>query len=141
VRGRGLLAVSQRHCADFFPFLPERVPLLAAQLAAFHAGEVAPVFPLPDYTYDVYVSTAGRVRLLDFNPYGGATLPLLFSWAELAAQTPTPTPPLRVVDTPLALRPGLRLGVPLELYDTSAGSALAEFIAKHREKATPGGAE
>lgn len=41
-------------------------------------------FPLPHYTYDVYVAaTAEAVRLVDFNPIGGTTAPLLFEWEEL----------------------------------------------------------
>ena len=39
---------------------------------------------LPD-TFDVYVARNGAVRLVDFNPFGGSTLPLLFSWSELLA--------------------------------------------------------
>lgn len=46
---------------------------------------------------------------------------------------------MRVVDSPQSIRPGLRTGVPLELYDTSAGSALQDFISRHRDEATPGG--
>lgn len=41
-------------------------------------------------------------------------------------------PLLRVCEAQQALRPGLRTGVPLELYDTSDGSALAQFIARQR---------
>jgi hypothetical protein len=33
--------------------------------------------------YDVYVTTALVVKLLDINPIGGATSPLLFTWEEL----------------------------------------------------------
>lgn len=121
-------------------------------------------------TYDVYVTTAGTVRVLDFNPWGGSTLPLLFTWHELAridgagwtrlschampynadvarrvsaaeeeGEGDEPCPAVRVVDSPQGIRPGLRTGVPLELYDTSAGSALSEFIARHRDDAVPGG--
>ena len=32
----------------------------------------------------MYVTSNGTVRVLDFNPWGGATLPLLFTWDELA---------------------------------------------------------
>ena len=46
---------------------------------------------------------------------------------------------VRVVESPQGIRPGLRTGVPLELYDTSAGSALQDFISRHRSDATPGG--
>ena len=48
-------------------------------------------------------------------------------------------PAVRLVESPTAIRPGLRTGVPLELYDTSAGSALQEFIARHRDDAVLGG--
>ncbi len=34
-------------------------------------------------TMDVYVATNGTVRLMDFNPVGGSTAPLLFEWDEL----------------------------------------------------------
>ena len=48
---------------------------------------------------------------------------------------------MRVVESPQGIRPGLRTGVPLELYDTSAGSALQDFISRHRDDAAPGGAD
>lgn len=34
-------------------------------------------------TMDVYVATTGKVRLMDFNPIGGFTAPLLFDWDQL----------------------------------------------------------
>jgi hypothetical protein len=119
-------------------------------------------------TYDVYVTSNGTVRVLDFNPWGGATLPLLFTWDELARLDGTQLlrgafhawragltrgcgadadtvddefPVVRVVESPQGIRPGLRTGVPLELYDTSAGSALQDFISRHRNDAAPGGAD
>ncbi len=33
--------------------------------------------------YDVYVTPRGNVRLVDVNPIGGTTSPLLFDWAKL----------------------------------------------------------
>lgn len=32
---------------------------------------------------DVYVATSGTVKLMDFNPIGGSTVPLLYEWDEL----------------------------------------------------------
>ena len=32
-----------------------------------------------------------RCRIVDFNPWGGATLPLLFDWAELTQPPARPT--------------------------------------------------
>ena len=47
-----------------------------------------PIFPfscevVPADTMDLYVATTGSVRLMDFNPVGGSTVPLLFEWEEL----------------------------------------------------------
>lgn len=36
---------------------------------------------------DVYVAATGKVRLMDFNPVGGFTSPLLFGWDELGYGT------------------------------------------------------
>lgn len=33
--------------------------------------------------FDIYVSTRGSVKLLDINPWGWTTQPLLFTWQEL----------------------------------------------------------
>ena len=35
--------------------------------------------------YDVHVTASRRVKIVDFNPWGGATIPLLFDWAQLEA--------------------------------------------------------
>lgn len=34
-------------------------------------------------TFDAYVATSDAVKVIDFNPVGGTTSPLLFSWQEL----------------------------------------------------------
>ena len=39
--------------------------------------------PLFADTVDLYVSPKKRVKVIDFNPWGAATLPLLFTWEEL----------------------------------------------------------
>lgn len=134
--------------------------------------------------FDCHINASGRVRLIDFNPWGGATLPLLFEWDELeqlaGARAPHRTllrarpcvlrlacsrllffqPPLtqrshafwpagappatgvsedgpsisfpivRVINSAQAIRPGLRVGVPFEMFDTSSTSALADLVRK-----------
>lgn len=54
-------------------------------------------FPQPDYTYDCYVTAGGAVRLVDFNPVGGTTAPLLFDWHELYGRG-SATPPSESVE-------------------------------------------
>jgi hypothetical protein len=84
VRGRQLAAISQRDPTQFFPQLQgETRAAIQAGIAAFVRQHVLPAFPLEHYTCDVYVATTGAVRLVDFNPVGATTSPLLFSWEEL----------------------------------------------------------
>lgn len=182
-----LVAVSQRHTADCWPHLaPGLPPAAAAALARFARDVMGPRWPFPRCVFDVSLAitsddaggagggaTAAVRRLVDINPWGGATLPLLFAWSELEALAaaadgaasaraaraasraaaaasasgdaapppPPPAPEVRVVSSPgQALRPGLRTGVPLELWDTSAEGAFAQLAAARRAQAEEAGA-
>jgi hypothetical protein len=44
--------------------------------------------PRLHYTFDAYVHTSGRARLIDINPVGGTTAPLLFEWGDLFPEPP-----------------------------------------------------
>ncbi|GAB4815495.1 hypothetical protein N2152v2_002541 [Parachlorella kessleri] len=84
VNAHQLVGVSQRDVTEYFPFLVEEKPRLQQRILDFHTRHIQGRFPLPHYTYDVYVAeTADAVKLIDFNPVGGTTSPLLFSWEEL----------------------------------------------------------
>ena len=67
--------------------LPWRMPLTSGTHVlhllrpAHHAGLHARAD-----TFDAYVATNGTVKLVDFNPVGGTTSPLLFTWAQLGLQ-------------------------------------------------------
>ena len=83
VRRGTLRGVCQRDCANFYPFLPDRVDRLTDLLAEFWQDVVYPSFPSDfSYCFDAYVTSAEKVRLVDVNPWGGATLPLMFDWSE-----------------------------------------------------------
>jgi hypothetical protein len=148
-----LVGCCQRHVGVHFPFLAQMRGELQLRLLRFFEDVVGDVFPLPSCalrrgtgharrhsharadTYDVCLLQSGGVRLLDFNPWGAATLPLLFHWDELAQLAAGDEPPhLRVVETAQHIRPGLRTGVPLDLYQTGEGSALAEFISRQQRE-------
>lgn len=155
VRDRRLIGISQRNVGDFYPFLPAMADELADRLDVFFEDHIAPAFSATAYAFDAYLASTGRIRLVDFNPWGGATLPLLFTWAELEELAAASTgegegeaadaasgdlgqdlPVVRVVDSALGImRPGLRLGVPVEMYDTSQTSALAALMQRCRQDA------
>lgn len=96
---------------------------------------VKPRFASEDYTFDVYVMGDGRVKVLDFNPWGAFTLPLLFSWEELESDGfGEETVDFRIVESRLGVRPGLKTAVPYDYLDTGEGSGWDQFLKRADEE-------
>ncbi|GBG90497.1 hypothetical protein CBR_g50844 [Chara braunii] len=87
VRRGELIAISQREVTSLYPTLLERRYQMRDLLVDFFEETVSGAFDDPDYTFDAYVTRSNKVKVLDFNPFGGATLPLLFTWDELLSRT------------------------------------------------------
>ncbi|KAF8391007.1 hypothetical protein HHK36_023307 [Tetracentron sinense] len=83
LRGELLVGISQREVTGFYPSLLDKKHDLEALILEFFINNVRLRFESEDYTFDVYVTNDGRVKLVDFNPWGAFTLPLLFTWEEL----------------------------------------------------------
>jgi hypothetical protein len=69
---------------SFYPSILESRDELRHLIEAFFQDQIVGRFPDPDFVCDVYVTSDRRVKIMDFNPYGGNTLPLLFSWSDFA---------------------------------------------------------
>lgn len=83
VHHRKVTGISQRDVTQRFDFLLAEKKAVQEAILKFHHQNVARQFPLENYTYDVYVTAAVTVQLIDFNPAGGSTALLLFdSWEE-----------------------------------------------------------
>ena len=147
VRGGNLRGICQRDVSNFYPFLPSQVEWLEETIAVFWQESVHGAFPGRDYCFDVYVTSRRHVKLVDFNPWGGATLPLLFEWGELAVGREGAPPEtsdneggftddleFRVVTSQGHIRPGAQLGVPFDMYDRAPDGALANFVAQQRKR-------
>ena len=101
-----LAALCQRDVTQAVPGMAEERKMLARAVGKLFADAVGPAFaaacagaaapasppatlrpPSPPlrlhYTFDAYVHASGKARLIDINPVGGATAPLLFEWGEL----------------------------------------------------------
>lgn len=97
----------------------------------FFEAVVAPQFASENYTFDVYFRADGRVKLIDFNPWGGYTLPLMFTWEELEdEQRGEDELEFRVVMEQGAVRPGLMTAVPYDMLDWGEGSGWDVFLKK-----------
>lgn len=87
-----VVGISQRDVTQRFDLLSAAMNAVREAILLFHCQHIEAVFPLDDYTYDVYVTEANVVRLVDFNPAGGVTALLLFdSWTELGFDGPSAT--------------------------------------------------
>ncbi|KAF8006096.1 hypothetical protein BT93_K0407 [Corymbia citriodora subsp. variegata] len=127
VRNKLLVGICQREVTTFYPVLLEKKDHLKDLIEDFFDSEVCPNFELDNYTFDVYVTKDGRVKVLDFNPWGAFTLPLLFSWDELSEGDDKGVD-FRTVESRCAVRPGLKTAVPYDYLDTSPGSGWDQFL-------------
>ena len=152
-----LVAMCQRDCSNFYPFLVDQKDALEETLVMFWQDSISGAFAraspeCDSYALDVYVTSKRNVKIVDFNHWGGGTLPLMFTWAELEAKSERTSGfeqtgfvhdafEFRVVETQGHIRPGAQLGVPFDMVDASPGGALAAFAERQRraqEKARGG---
>ncbi|KAF8413522.1 hypothetical protein HHK36_001513 [Tetracentron sinense] len=130
VRRQLLVGISQREVTGFYPALLEKKHDLEMLIVDFFMDYVSARFESEDYTFDVYVTKDGRVKLVDFNPWGAFTLPLLFTWEELdqSSRKDGDCVEFRIVESQCAVRPGLKTAVPYDYLDTSSGSGWDQFL-------------
>ncbi|VAH99056.1 unnamed protein product [Triticum turgidum subsp. durum] len=131
VRGQKLVGVSQRDPSAYYPSLPGWSAEVQPKIEDFFEEVVAPQFASHNYTFDVYVRADGRVKPIDFNPWGGYTLPLMFTWEELEDEHRGEDElEFRVVMEQGAVRPGLMTAVPYDMLDLGEGSGWDVFLKK-----------
>lgn len=130
VHDKLLVGICQREVTNFYPTLVERKADLKMMIRDFFIEKVEGRFGSKRYTFDVYVTRDGRVKLLDFNPWGGSTLPLMFTWEELEEKLGFGDDDLefRIVENRCGIRPGLKTAVPYDYLDTSPGSGWDQFL-------------
>uniref|UniRef100_A0A5B6ZY14 Putative Temperature sensing protein-related n=1 Tax=Davidia involucrata TaxID=16924 RepID=A0A5B6ZY14_DAVIN len=130
VRGQLLIGISQREVTGFYPVLLEKKNDMEMVIREFFMDNVRLKFESENYTFDVYVTKDGRVKLLDFNPWGAFTLPLLFTWEELEQNFNKEgnVVEFRIVESQCGVRPGLKTAVPYDYLDTSPGSGWDQFL-------------
>ncbi|KAK2643033.1 hypothetical protein Ddye_024796 [Dipteronia dyeriana] len=128
VRGQSLVGISQREVTTYYPALLEKKNDLEVLMQEFFDNNVRQKFESENYTFDVYVTNDERVKILDFNPWGAFTLPLLFNWEELEQNEEANGIEFRIVESQCAVRPGLKTAVPYDYLDTSPGSGWDQFL-------------
>ncbi|KAI3903317.1 hypothetical protein MKW98_031971 [Papaver atlanticum] len=131
-----LVGISQREVASFYPVLVEKKEDLKNSIQELFTENVQQVFESENYTFDVYVTLKGKIKIIDFNPWAPFTLPLLFDWEELEMSSVEEgdSVPFRIVDTRCGVRPGLKTAVPYDYLDTSPGSGWDQVFRNANEE-------
>ncbi|KAJ7543825.1 hypothetical protein O6H91_09G053900 [Diphasiastrum complanatum] len=159
VRARYLVGISQREVTSFYPSLLETEEYYGSLIADFFVDSLCEQFELENYAFDCYVTKDGKVKLMDFNTWGGSTLPLLYSWNELEEKHSALLEnfeenhnsknissfamlrscgyrvEVRIVKNEGLVQPSFRAnsGVPIDLVNKGPGSAWEEFVQKLEE--------
>lgn len=83
VKDNKLIAISQRDIASCYDFIKQNEEDICDDVTKFFKNKIADKFPDSSFTFDVYRYSPQKVLLIDFNPFGAQTDPLLFTWNEL----------------------------------------------------------
>ncbi|CAN6574463.1 unnamed protein product [Malus baccata var. baccata] len=105
------IGISQREVTTCYPALLEKKHNLQALIEDFFVDNLMSRFESENYTFDVYATQDDRIKVVDFNPWGAFTLPLMFTWEELD-QIRGDGVEFRIVESQLSVRPGLKTAVP-----------------------------
>lgn len=73
-----LVGMSQYWLIRHFYRLPERLPRYW-QLAWELVERISPKLPVPDLTVDIYFTKTGQILIIDLNPWGSPTDPLMYN--------------------------------------------------------------
>lgn len=128
VQNNDIVGICQRDPTVFHDYKKEDVKRVERRIDRFFETHVRGKFPSSKFVLDLYVEQKEMVHIVDFNTFGGTTQPLLFTWEELVYGPCKER--TRVVNDADLIQPSPRVctGVPLDLVDTSAGSALVDFL-------------
>lgn len=84
VKKNQLIAISQRDTAAYYPYVADNYNTIHSAIKNFFVEKIMGKFPDDSYIFDIYINSNNAVKLVDFNPFGELTDPLLFTWDELS---------------------------------------------------------
>jgi len=88
VRNEGIIGISQRYMKNSYGFLKEKEyqGKIEEKITEFFKGNFVRKFLDKSFVFDVYIEIRGdlwKIWLIDINPWGNLTNPLMFKWEEL----------------------------------------------------------
>jgi len=134
VKNNVLIGISQRDHASFYSYLIPMKIDIQHKIQEFFDVHIKSQYFDDTYVFDVYMQNM-KVFIVDFNPWGDVTDPLLFDWEDLNNME-LGFVDFRIVMSQSGIQPALSMSsrLPFDLKDFSSGSALSDFLEKVKEE-------
>jgi hypothetical protein len=88
VKKHHIIAISQRDTASHYPYIAQNYDEIHSRIKEFFHKKISGKFPDDTYVFDIFLKSSQVVKLMDFNPFGDVTDPLLYTWDELSRIEP-----------------------------------------------------
>jgi len=133
VKDSQLIGISQRDTSGYYEHIEREERSIKQDILSFFREQVLDRFPLASYVFDVTRPSKDKVMLVDFNPFGKTTDPLLFDWTSLLEWSNSDGMELRFIKSNHGVQPHpcRHYSVPLDMVDLATGSdphKLVDFL-------------
>ncbi|XP_054724478.1 cell division cycle protein 123 homolog [Uloborus diversus] len=134
VKNTVLIGICQREHSLYFEHIAVEKNDIVQDISDFFHQHIQFNFSSPNYVFDVYRKKKGKVYLIDFNPFGKVTEPLMFNWAELCNgsvnRDNNGRPEFRYISTNHGVqpRPLSYHAIPRDIVDISTGEDSLKLV-------------
>lgn len=132
IKSNQIIGISQRHHEIYYDYLQSNLSNLKAEILEFYNAKIKGKFADSNFVVDIYKNQVGEWKLIDFNPFGPLTDPLLFTWTELEECYPENHAEgiLRVMSNANGIQPSSMMSyqMPKDMIDLSCGEDIQKMI-------------
>lgn len=130
VKNNNIVGISQRDTSTYYDTVASHAKEIQQEIEAFYHKFIHSKFFDATYVFDIYRRKENDIILIDFNPFGRVTDPLLCDWDELLSDGPQEQSTFLYVDSPGHVQPSpyLSYGFPKEYMDLSSGTDAAKLV-------------
>jgi len=149
VHNKKLIAMCQRNGRKYYKHLSDEKSAVFQDVKKFFTNKISKCFPDESYVFDVTRPKEGKVILVDFNPFGTVTDPVLFSWEEIdeisvkVKDEDEPVTDIRVVESEEGIRSGeyANSAFPQDIQDLAHGTDPSKLIDLMKLKCSEGSSD
>lgn len=125
VRAGSIVAITQRDQTQFYNHIGQERSTILRDIVTFHSEHLKSKFALLDYVFDVVRFRKDKVKLVDFNPFGKTTDPILFDWSDIEELDPSISEiEFRFVEDDAGIQPSTtrHYSLPQDIVDIAGGT-------------------